>query len=96
MGFNASIVDKEEGKTGVIFLDNQEDEKLIVNYFYHYEYLEAEALKSMPSLVELYHADYGIGVCMGLFSKDAIQYALENDIELIDQNKIKRLIANVF
>jgi hypothetical protein len=95
MGFNASIVKKEEGKTGLIFLDNQEDEKLIVQFFFHEGHLGPEHLKNMPALVQDFHADYGIGACNGFFSKEAIQYALENDIELIDQNKIKRLIANI-
>ena len=96
MGFNASLVEKDEGKTGVIFLDNQEDEKLVVNFFYHDGYLDVEQMHKITELVQNYHADYGIGVCTGFFSKDAIQFALENDVELIDQNKIKRLIANVF
>jgi hypothetical protein len=95
MGFNAGIIKKEEGKAGLIFLDNQEDEKLIVQFFYHDGYLDAENLKSIPALVSEYHADYGISTCSGFFSKEAIQFALENDIELIDQNKIKRLIANI-
>lgn len=95
MGFNASIIKKEDGKSGLIFLDNQEDEKMIVQFFYHDGYLGSENLKNMPALVKEFHADYGIGACTGFFSKEAIQYALENDIELIDQNKIKRLIANI-
>lgn len=96
MGFNAGIIKKEEGKAGLIFLDNQEDEKLIVQFYFHDGYLGAESLKDMPALVAEFHADYGIGACTGFFSKEAIQFALENDIELIDQNKIKRLIANIF
>jgi hypothetical protein len=96
MGFNASVVEKDEGKTGVIFLDNQEDEKLVVNFFYHDGYLDVESMYQITDLVKTYHADYGIGVCTGFFSKEAIQYALESDVELIDQNKIKRLVANVF
>jgi len=95
MGFNAGIIKKEEGKAGLIFLDNQEDEKLIVQFFYHDGYLGSEHLKDVPALVKEFHADYGIGACSGFFSKEAIQFALENDIELIDQNKIKRLITNI-
>ncbi len=96
MGFNARIVDKHDKEHGIIFLDNKEDEKLIVKYFHGSDVTTGDDLAEVVDLVNSYHADYGIAVCRGTFDKDAMQFALENDIELIDRDKVKRLIMNIF
>ncbi|MEA2033802.1 MAG: restriction endonuclease [Euryarchaeota archaeon] len=83
---------KDQGADLVIVKDG---ERIVVQAKRYSNKVSNKAIQEVVAAIKHYGADRGIVVTTNEFTQSAMELAESNDIELVDRNKLKKLMENV-
>ena len=93
-GYNVmqTKLSKDQGADLVIVKDG---ERIVVQAKRYSNKVSNKAIQEVVAAIKHYGADRGMVVTTNEFTQSAMELAESNDIELVDRNKLKKLMENV-